>query len=109
MGFEFMTKKSRFPSFRISPKALDQVRIGNTARIVYERLLDSAIRRGIEDENGVIFVRYPIIRLAEDISKSAMTVKRALKDLEDRGLIFRIRNKVGEVSDTYVLLPKEEL
>lgn len=54
-------------------------------------------KEGIEDENGVIFVRYPVIRLAEDISKSAMTVKRALKELEDRGLIFRIRKHEGTI------------
>ena len=37
-----------------------------------------------------------------------MTVKRSLKELEDAGLILRVRQGVGEPNQIYVLVPKKE-
>ena len=37
-----------------------------------------------------------------------MTVKRSLKELEDAGLILRVRRGVGEPNRIYTLLPKKE-
>ena len=41
-------------------------------------------------------------------SRSSVTVKRSLKELEDAGLILRVRRGVGEPNRIYTLLPKKE-
>lgn len=61
---------------------------------------------GIEDSNGILFVRFPIMELAAALSRSPVTVKRSLKELEDIGLILRVRRGVGEPNRIYTLLPK---
>ena len=37
-----------------------------------------------------------------------MTVKRALNELENAGLVMRVRQGVGETNHLYILIPKEE-
>lgn len=59
-----------------------------------------------EDSNGILFVRFPIMELAAALSRSPVTVKRSLKELEDIGLILRVRRGVGEPNRIYTLLPK---
>ena len=56
---------------------------------MYARLLDAALAAGAEDANGIIFTRCPIVELAGALGRSAMTVKRALRELEDAGLLLR--------------------
>ena len=47
-----------------------------------------------------------IMELAAALSRSPVTVKRSLKELEDIGLILRVRRGVGEPNRIYTLLPK---
>ena len=42
------------------------------------------------------------------MSRSTVTIKRSLKELEDAGLILRVRRGVGEANRIYTLLPKKE-
>ena len=49
-----------------------------------------------------------IVELAAALSRSSVTVKRSLKELEDAGLILRVRRGVGEPNRIYTLLPKKE-
>ena len=42
------------------------------------------------------------------IARSTMTVKRSLNELEDAGLILRVRQGFGEPNKIYVLIPKKE-
>jgi len=51
---------------------------------------------------------FPIVELANDISKCIMTVGRYLKELEKAGLIIRIRQEFGKPNRIYVLVPKKE-
>ena len=45
------------------------------------------------------------MRYAADLSRSPMTVKRSLNELEIAGLIMRVRQGVGEPNRIYVLIP----
>ena len=45
--------------------------------------------RGQADENGILFVCFPITAIAAVLSRSLMTVKRSLNELETAGLIMR--------------------
>ena len=74
---------------------------------LYARLLDVALAAGAEDANGIIFARCPIAELAGALGRSAMTVKRALRELEDAGLLLRVRQGFGEPNKIYVLIPRQ--
>ena len=62
-------------------------------------------RQGQEDENGILFVCFPVTAIAAVLSRSPMTVKRSLNELETAGLIMRVRQGVGEPNRIYVLIP----
>ena len=68
------------------------MKLTQTARILYALLLDrSKISRnnGWKNEKGYIYVIYPIMDLAQVLEKSHMTIKKALNELEDAGLLER--------------------
>ena len=63
---------------------------------------------GAEDENGILFITFPIVKLAAALSRSPQTCKRSLNELEDAGLIMRVRRGFGEPNKIYVLIPEKE-
>lgn len=105
---EFMTIKTQMPPCMPIPKALTQLRISSTAKIMYSRMLDVILTAGIEDENRILFIRFPIRELAVSLSRSSMTIKRSLNELEEAGLIMRVRQNVGEPNRIYILIPRNE-
>ena len=66
------------------------------------------LSKGQEDENGILFVCFPVTAIAAVLSRSPMTVKRSLNELENAGLIMRVRQGVGEPNRIYVLIPGKE-
>ena len=82
--------------------------ISSTAKVMYARMLDIIFLSGIEDTNGILFIHFPIVELAAALARSTMTVKRSLNELEDAGLILRVRQGFGEPNKIYVLIPKKE-
>ena len=75
---------------------------------LYCRMLDAMLSKGQEDENGILFVCFPVTAIAAVLSRSPMTVKRSLNELETAGLIMRVRQGVGEPNRIYVLIPEKE-
>ena len=108
MEFEFMTIDTPLPLCMPFPRALTGFPVSSTAKVMYARLLDATLAASTEDTNGILFVRFPIVELAAALSRSSVTVKRSLKELEDAGLILRVRRGVGEPNRIYTLLPKKE-
>ena len=82
--------------------------ISSTAKVMYARMLDIVFLSDIEDANGILFIHFPIVELAAALARSTMTVKRSLNELEDAGLILRVRQGFGEPNKIYVLIPKKE-
>jgi len=70
-------------------------------------LLNEILTDGIQDSNGILFIRFPIMELSAVLSRSPMTVKRSLNELEQAGMIMRVRQGIGEANHIYILLPKE--
>ena len=103
MEFEFMTADTALPPCMPLPRAMLRLPISSTAKVMYARLLS-----GIEDANGILFIHFPIVELAAALARSTMTVKRSLNELEDAGLILRVRQGFGEPNKIYVLIPKKE-
>ncbi len=108
MEVEFMTADMSLPPIMPLPEALLQLPVSSTAKIMYARMLDAAMTDGMEDVNGILFICYPIMELSEALSKSHMTVKRSLKELEEAGLIMRVRQGIGKPNKIYVLIPRME-
>ena len=68
-------------------------------------MLDAMLSKEQEDENGILFVCFPVTAIATVLSRNSMTVKRSLNELETAGLIMRVRQGVGEPNRIYVLIP----
>ena len=95
MEVEFLTADTNLPPCLPLPWAMLGLPVSSTAKVMYARLLDAALAAGAEDANGIIFTRCPIVELAGALGRSAMTVKRALRELEDAGLLLRVRQGFG--------------
>ena len=108
MEFEFMTADTVLPPCMPLPAAMLRLPISSTAKVMYARLLDEILTDGVEDSNGILFIRFPIVDLAAALSRSPMTVKRSLNELEQAGMIMRVRQGTGEANHIYILLPKED-
>lgn len=108
MEFEFMTADTVLPPCMPLPTAMLRLPISSTAKVMYARLLDEILTDGVEDSNGILFIRFPIVDLAAALSRSPMTVKRSLNELEQAGMIMRVRQGIGEANHIYILLPKED-
>ena len=107
---QFLTSETSLPSFLAYPKfLLEMTGLSETAKVVYILLLDRAkvsqTHEGWADEQGLIFIYYPIKDLAETIHKSEMSVKTALSALEKHQLILRKRQGVGNANRIYVKFP----
>lgn len=81
--------------------------ISSTAKVMYARLLEEILTEGIEDSNGILYICFPIMELAIAICRSPMTVKRALNELEQAGMIMWVRQSVGEASHIYILIAEK--
>ena len=91
MEFEFMTADTVLPPCMPLPTAILRLPVSSTAKVMYARLLDATFAASTEDTNGILFVRFPIVELAAALSRSSVTVKRSLKELEDAGLKMVLR------------------
>ncbi|MEY8485278.1 winged helix-turn-helix transcriptional regulator, partial [Lachnospiraceae bacterium 48-21] len=49
-----------------------------------------------------------VMEIAAALSRSPQTCKRSLNELEQAGMIMRVRQGIGEVSHMYILLPRED-
>lgn len=108
MEFEFMTEDTTLPPSMPLPRAMLRFPISSTAKVMYARMLDAVLTTGMEDVNGILFICFPIVELSAALSRSHMTVKRSLNELEEAGLIVRVRQGFGEPNKIYILIPKAE-
>ena len=108
---QFLQRDSRIPHFFVYPKFLLALDLSETAKMIYMLLLDRARlsmqKEGWKDDQGRVFVHYTIQSLAATIQRSEMTVKNALKALEQRGLIYRQRQGVGMPNRIFVKVQTE--
>ena len=108
MEFEFMTAGTPLPPCMPLPPALLRLPASSTAKVMYARMLDEALAYGIEDENGILYIHFPIKELAAALSRSTMTIKRAMSELDDMGLVMRVRRDFSKPNRIYLLIPKAD-
>ncbi len=100
------------PSYLILPRSLLKLKLTATELLVYLLLLDRA-RLSFRshawwDKKGRTFLYYPILDLAEAIGRSDTAVKTALRQLEEKDLIHRVRQGQGKPNRIYVKMPDAE-
>ena len=110
----FLTQDSPIPPYMAFPRfLLDKDGLNETAKILYTILLDRARlsqkNDGWADEQGHVFIFFPIRNLAETMHKSEMSIKTALSALEKENLIVRKRQGAGFPNRIYVKYLPETL
>ena len=70
MNFEFMTIDTPLPPCMPFPIALTGFPVSSTAKVMYCRMLDAMLSKGQEDENGILFVCFPVTAIATVLSRS---------------------------------------
>ena len=106
----YMTDQTQIPGYLPYPRFLLGMDLTQTAKVLYALLLDRASlsrKTGWKDEEGHIFVVYPIAYLADDLRKSHMTVKKALNELEEAGLLVRKKQGFSKPNLLYIKIPAE--
>lgn len=91
------------------PRPLLELDLSGTALLLYALLLDRATlsrKNGWWSEEGWVYVRYPIKKLAAALGKSPSVIKRRLAELDRVGLIERIVPKRGEASQIFYPCPR---
>lgn len=82
-----------------------------TAKVLYAVLLDRtnlSRANGWTDEDGNIFIVFPLNKVADLVDKGPSTVKNALNELETAGLIERRRCGNGMPNRIYVKQPDSQ-
>ena len=105
-----MRADTRLPPYLPYPRFLLQADLTQTAKLLYALLLDRATlsqTNGWLDEGGRIYLVFPIEKIAAALDRSPMTVKNALSELEDAGLIERRRSGFSKPNRIYVKLPPD--
>jgi hypothetical protein len=108
----FLTPDSPMAPYMAFPRFLMDSELNETAKILYTVLLDRARlsinRPGWTDQDGHVFIYFPIKKLAQTLHKSEMTIKNALAALEQENLILRVRQSMGQPNRIYVLCHRDK-
>ena len=107
----YITRETQMPGYLVFPRALLHMELTAAEINVYMLLLDRS-RLSVQNEKwidgeGRAFLYFPILDLAKSIGRSDTTVKKALRVLEGKDLIFRRRQGLGKPSRIYVKLPED--
>ncbi len=105
-----MKADTRLPPYLPYPRFLLQADLTQTAKLLYALLLDRVTlsqANGWLDEDGRIYLVFPTEKIAAALDRSPMTVKTALSELEDAGLIVRRRSGFSKPNRIYVKLPPD--
>ena len=104
----YIFKDSALPPYLPLPKFLLSENLKQTSQLTYALLLDRVTlsqANGWQDDQGHIFVIYPLEKIAKSLRKGLTSIKAALAELEEHGLIRRQRAGPGQPNRIYLLLP----
>ena len=107
MEVEFLTADTNLPPCLPLPWAMLGLPVSSTAKVhVRPPAGRRSCGRGGGRQRDHI---YPLPHRGTGgcAGRSAMTVKRALRELEDAGLLLRVRQGFGEPNKIYVLIPRD--
>ena len=90
------------------PRGALELGLPSTALVLYSILMDRGTlsqKNGYMDEEGWVFVIYPVEELGEKLCLCPTAVNRNLRELEGAGLIRRTRPEGNIASRIYLSLP----
>ena len=99
---------TKLPAYLPYPRFLLKMEISQTAKLLYALLLDRSTlsqKNKWQDDEGRIYIFYPVADIAEILDKSTMTIHSALKELDMAGLLERERHGFSAPNRLYVKLP----
>ena len=104
----YMYQHTRIPSFLPMPRFLISMHVSNTAKLLYSLMLGRAQlsqSNAWVDGNGRVYFVYTIQQMAEDMDKSATTIKDAMKELVEAHLLEKVPQGRGRPNRLYILFP----
>ncbi len=108
---DYLTSDTSVPHYIPFPRFLLDMKLSHTAKLIYSVLLYRANLSKINgwiDEQGRVYITYPVTEIAENLHKGVSVIKEGLSALDRAGLTERKRN--FSAPDTiYVKLPTEGL
>ena len=109
---DYIRADTRLPAYLPYPRFLLKMEISQTAKLLYSLLLDrstlSQKNKWLDDE-GRIYIIYPIAEIAEILDKGSTTIKGALNELDTAGLLERERGGFSApVSYTHIDVYKRQ-
>lgn len=103
----YLTEKTQLPQFFQFPFFLLDQPISTTAKIVYMILYDRSrlsMQNGWQDD-GKIYTIYPIVSIANRIHRSVSSVKTAMNELEQCGLLERKSGGFSKPNLLFIRMP----
>ena len=105
---DYLTVITPLPQYLPYARFLLDADLSHTAKLLYTLLLDRATRsqkNNWVDERGFVYVIFPLSSLSEALRCSTMSIKRALRSLEDADLIERRRGRIAVPNSIFVKVP----
>ena len=112
MKYEYMKESEQMLQYFQFPKFLLKLRISQTAKFLYMILYDRARisrKNSWIDKYGNVYLIFPIEELSVQIGKCKSSVKIALKELDDVGLLVRRSGGFSKPNHLYVKIPSDEI
>ncbi len=104
----FFKRDTALPPFIPLPRFMIASEHSINAKLLYALLFNRAMlsqKSGWVSEDGNVYVIYTIKQMADDLNRSERTVKTALNELENAGLITRVRQGWNRANRIFLHLP----
>ena len=104
----FFKRDTVLPPFIPLPRFMIASEHSINAKLLYALLLNRTMlsqKSGWVSEDGNVYVIYTIKQMADDLNRSERTVKTALSELENAGLITRVRQGWNRANRIFLHLP----
>ena len=108
MKYLYMNEQERQMQYYQFPKFLLELQLSQNARIIYMLLYDRARisrKNNWTDEDGRVYAIFPIEELSQKTGKCKSSVKKALKELDDAGLLIRKFGGFSKPRHMHVMIP----
>lgn len=106
----YFKKDTALPPFIPLPRFMIASEHSINAKLLYGLLLNRTMlsqKSGWVSEDGNVYVIYTIKQMADGLNRSERTVKTALNELENAGLITRVRQGWNRANRIFLHLPDE--
>ncbi len=112
LKYEYMKESEQMLQYFQFPKFLLRLPISQNAKFLYMILYDRARvsrKNSWIDKYGNVYLIFPIDELSVQIGKCKSSVKTALKELDEVGLLVRRSGGFSKPNHLYVRIPSDEI